>query len=186
MVADEVEVVSRRAGEDKASRWVSTGAGEYSLEDAERDEAGTTIRMTLKPVDGDNGIPDFCDEWVLRQTIKKYSDFVGYPIKLTIIEEATASAEAEGETADEGEDRTTATGEGLPSRREIEDPINSMKAIWTRPEGEVDECDFRRLLQTHYPRFSGSDDAGQYFDRRDIRGPCTSLRPVEGAFRSLS
>jgi molecular chaperone HtpG len=142
MVADEVEVVSRRAGEDKASRWTSKGAGEYNLEDDERDEAGTTIRLTLKPVDGDNGIPDFCDEWVLRQTIKKYSDFVGYPIKLTVIEEAPASDEADGEKADEGEEKATAAGEGLPSRREIEDPLNSMKAIWTRPEGDVDESEF--------------------------------------------
>ena len=135
MVADEVDVVSRGAGEDKASRWVSKGAGEFSLEDAEREEVGTTIKLTLKPVDRDDGVSDFCDEWVLRQTIKKYSDFVSYPIRLTIIEEAPKSAEAEGEEA-------TAPADGRPSRREIEDPLNSMKAIWTRPESDVDEAEF--------------------------------------------
>ena len=144
MVADEVDVVSRRAGEDKASRWTSQGAGEYSLEDAERDEAGTTIRLTLKPVDGENGVPDFCDEWVLRQTIKKYSDFVGYPIRLTIIEEATESEESK-ET--EGDDAATTPSDGLPTRREIEEPLNSMKAIWTRPEGEVDEAEFNEFYK---------------------------------------
>jgi molecular chaperone HtpG len=145
MVADEVDVVSRRAGEDKASRWTSKGAGEYGLEDAERGEAGTTIRLTLKPVDGDDGVSDFCDEWVLRQTVKKYSDFVGYPNKLTIIEEATGPAEAEGEK--EADTEAAASGDALPTRREIEDPLNSMKAIWTRPEGEVDEAEFNEFYK---------------------------------------
>ncbi len=140
MVASEVEVVSRRAGEDKASRWVSKGAGEFSLEDAEREEAGTTVKLTLKPVDGDDGVSDFCDEWVLRQTIKKYSDFVGYPIKLTIIEEATKSTDSEGE-------KSTTAGDGLPTRREIEAPLNSMKAIWTRPESEVNEAEFTEFYK---------------------------------------
>ena len=135
MVADEVDVVSRRAGEDKATRWVSSGAGEYALEDAERDLAGTTIHLTLKAVDGDAGVADFCDEWVLRQTIRKYSDFVGYPIKLTIIEEAPPAEAAEGED-------TPPPSDGTPVTREIEDPINSMKAIWTRPESEVSEEEF--------------------------------------------
>ncbi len=151
MVADEVDVVSRRAGEDKATRWTSTGAGEYNLEDAQRDVAGTTIRLTLKPVDGDAGIADFCDEWVLRQTIRKYSDFVGYPIKLTIIEQAPpaeADADADADAADgevrgEGkEEKSPAASDGQPVTREIEEPINSMKAIWTRPESEVDDAEF--------------------------------------------
>lgn len=141
MVADEVEVVSRRAGEDKAARWISKGAGEYNLEDAEREAAGTTIRLTLKPVDGDAGIADFCDEWVLRQTIRKYSDFVGYPIKLTIIEEAPPAEVAAGEEGEEGEEAPPVS-DGQPVSREIEDPINSMKAIWTRPESEVSEEEF--------------------------------------------
>jgi molecular chaperone HtpG len=135
MVADEVEVISRRAGEDKATRWISKGAGEYNLEDAERSEAGTSIRLTLKPVDGDDGIPDFCDEWIVKQTVKKYSDFVGYPIKLTIVEEAPTKA------AEEGEDEAPVS-DGEPTRRELDEALNSMKAIWTRPEGDVDEAEF--------------------------------------------
>jgi molecular chaperone HtpG len=136
MVADEVDVVSRRAGEDKATRWASEGAGEYILEDTQRDEPGTTIRLKLKAVDGEAGVADFCDEWVLRQIVKKYSDFVGYPIKLTLIEEAPKAAEAtdEPEAApdDIGEEASAPTDE----------PLNSMKAIWTRAENEVDESDF--------------------------------------------
>jgi molecular chaperone HtpG len=146
MVADEVDVVSRRAGEDKATRWTSTGAGQYGLEDAERDVAGTTVRLTLKSIDGDAGISDFCDEWVLRQTIRKYSDFVGYPIKLTIIEEAPPAAEAEADGDDVAE-KASAASDGQPVEREIEEPINSMKAIWTRPEGEVSQEEFNEFYK---------------------------------------
>ncbi|HPG26349.1 MAG: molecular chaperone HtpG [Spirochaetaceae bacterium] len=131
MVADEVDVVSRRAGEDGAARWTSKGLGEYGLDQASRDEAGTTIRLSLKAVDGDAGIADFCDEWVLRQVVKKYSDFVAYPIRLTIVE---AASDGDAEAA-------------LPERREVEAPLNSMKAIWTRPEGEVEESDYAEFYR---------------------------------------
>jgi molecular chaperone HtpG len=139
MVADEVDVVSRPVGEDKAARWTSQGAGEYTLGDAERDEAGTTIRLSLKEVDGEDGVSDFCDEWVLRGIVKKYSDFVAYPIKLTIIEAA-----APPEAAEEGEAERDVIDvtPGEPTERTVEEALNSMKAIWTRPESEVEEADF--------------------------------------------
>ena len=124
MVADEVEVVSRKAGDEGATRWISKGAGEYGLEDASRETAGTTIRLHLKAVDGDAGVADYCDEWVVRQVVRKYSDFVAYPIRLTLIET---------EAADSGE---------LPTRRTLDAPLNSMKAIWTRPESEVEADEF--------------------------------------------
>ena len=153
MVADEVEVVTRRAGEDKAVRWTSAGAGEYALDDAERAEAGTTIRLRLKPVDAESGIADFTDEWVLRQTIKKYSDFVAYPIRLTLLEPAAATDAAEGpaEGADAGaaaDDASATDASGvLPTRREVDEPLNSMKAIWTRPEEEVSEEEFAEFYR---------------------------------------
>ena len=148
MVANEVEVVSRRAGEDKATRWTSKGAGEYSLEDATREEVGTTITLSLKEVDGEAGVSDFCDEWILREIVKKYSDFVSYPITLTLIEEAKSDESVEdgdaepAPTSEETSEGAADTVPGLPEERTVEEPLNSMKAIWTRPEGEVDEADF--------------------------------------------
>lgn len=139
MVADEVEVVSRKAGEDAATRWISKGAGEYGLEEATREAAGTTIRLHLKAVDSDAGIADFCDEWVLRQVVRKYSDFVAYPIRLTLIEPASA---ANGEASSDGSDASVAAPGELPTRRSIDSPLNSMKAIWTRPESEVEAGEF--------------------------------------------
>ena len=151
MVADEVEVVSRRAGETGATRWVSKGAGEYGIEPAEREQAGTTIRLHLKAVDGEAGIADFCDEWVLKQVIRKYSDFVAYPIRLTLIE-AAGGSDASG--AAESAEGNAGAAAGLPTRRSLEAPLNSMKAIWTRPESEVAADDFNAFYKhiTHDPR----------------------------------
>jgi molecular chaperone HtpG len=75
MVATEVEVVSRRAGEDQAWRWVSDGAGEFTISEGERDGRGTTIRMTLR-----KGEDEFLEETRLRHIIKTYSDHIALPI----------------------------------------------------------------------------------------------------------
>ncbi len=81
MVADRITLVTRKAGESTATRWESTGEG-YTLEDAERDVAGTTVTLHLKPKDEEDGLRDYTDEHVLRDIVKKYSDFVAYPIRL--------------------------------------------------------------------------------------------------------
>ena len=81
MVADRITLVTRRAGEATATRWESTGDGSYTVADAERAHAGTTITLHLKAADPEHGLPDFTDETVLETVIKRYSDFVAYPIK---------------------------------------------------------------------------------------------------------
>ena len=121
MVAGEVEVITRKVGEEGATRWVSTGDGSYTLEDAERSDAGTTVSLHLKPVDGEAGVADYSDEWVLRQIVKKYSDFVAYPIALEI----------EGKDKPEGPD----------------EPLNSMKAIWTRSAADVTEDEHKEFYK---------------------------------------
>ena len=84
MVANEITVLTRKAGESEATRWASSGDGSYEIEEAERENAGTTIRLKLKPAEGDESIADYTDEWLLRQIVKRYSDFVAYPIQLKI------------------------------------------------------------------------------------------------------
>jgi molecular chaperone HtpG len=122
MVADTVTLVTRRAGEAGATRWESTGDGSYTLAPAERATPGTTVTLALKPADAEQGIHDYTAGPVLRRIVKRYSDFVGYPIRLR-----------GPEAPKEGED----------------DALNSMKAIWDRPKGEVSEeayKDFYRHL----------------------------------------
>jgi molecular chaperone HtpG len=82
MVAARVVVVNRRAGETTATRWESTGDGGYTLADAERPAAGTSVTLHLRPVDDEDGVRDYAAEAVLRDIVKRYSDFVAYPIRL--------------------------------------------------------------------------------------------------------
>jgi molecular chaperone HtpG len=82
MVADRVTLVTRRAGQTDATRWESTGQGDYTLEPATRDSPGTSVTLHLLPADEDRQLDDFSDPAVVRQVIKRYSDFVRYPIVL--------------------------------------------------------------------------------------------------------
>jgi molecular chaperone HtpG len=80
MVADRIVLVTRKAGEETATRWESTGDG-YQLDDAERATPGTTVTLHLKPKDEEDGLRDYTDEHVLREIVRKYSDFVAYPVR---------------------------------------------------------------------------------------------------------
>ena len=82
MVADKVSLVTRRAGEDTATHWESTGDGHYTLAPATRSRRGTSITLHLKPVDAESGIEDYTQSWVLSRIVKHYSDFVAYPIQM--------------------------------------------------------------------------------------------------------
>ena len=121
MVADKVTLVTRRAGASIATRWTSTGDGAYELAEDTRFTRGTTITLHLKGVDVENGLDDFTEFGVLRSLVKRYSDFVGYPIK---------AEETRQEPADESTKETTheVTEEKI---------LNSMKPIWIRPSTEV-------------------------------------------------
>lgn len=125
MVAEEITVVTRKAGEDGALQWVSTGDGGYTLEDATRDEPGTTITLKLKPADEDANLADYADEFVLRGIVKRYSDFVSYPIKLKSWKDAE---EGEGKVLDES-------------------VLNSQQAIWARPKDEVTDEEYQEFYK---------------------------------------
>lgn len=125
MVAKEVEVVTRRAGEETATRWVSTGDGGYTLEDAERDEPGTTIVLKLEDADDDDHMKDFSDEHVLRDVVKRYSDFVAYPVKLVTWKEK----------------------EGSEAKVLEEQTLNSQKAIWARNKDDVTKEEYEEFYK---------------------------------------
>ncbi|MEQ8277561.1 MAG: molecular chaperone HtpG [Deltaproteobacteria bacterium] len=124
MVAAEVEVITRRAGEEKATRWASQGDGGYDLEDAERDEPGTTITLKLKDVDEDNHVRDYTEEWVLRDIVKRYSDFVSYPVKVFTWTEKEEGAKVLDEKT-----------------------LNSGKAIWAKNKSEVTDEEYNEFYK---------------------------------------
>ncbi len=82
MVADKVTVVSRKAGEESGAKWESTGADGYTLAPCETAEVGTAITLHLKADDEDCAYGEFADEGTLTRLVKKYSDYIRYPIKL--------------------------------------------------------------------------------------------------------
>jgi molecular chaperone HtpG len=130
MVADKVTIVTRRAGEESATRWESAGDGTYTLSDAEKSSTGTDITLHLKKADPENGIEDYTDRWKLSMIVHKYSDFIAYPIIY------------EGPEQEPGveEDKT----------KEIKittKTLNSMKPIWTRNRSEVSDSDYNEFYK---------------------------------------
>jgi molecular chaperone HtpG len=125
MVANEVEVITRRAGESGATRWVSRGDGQFTIGDAERDTPGTTVLLRLKDEDAEDGLRDYTEEWVLRDIVKRYSDFVAHPIRL------------HAPTDESRKDDPSSAPETL----------NSMKALWSRPESEVEEAEYNEFYK---------------------------------------
>ncbi len=82
MVADKVTLLTRKAGtEGHGTRWESEGAGTFTIEDAEDAPVGTTVTMHLRPKDEDDALYDYTDEWKIKEIVKRYSDFISFPIR---------------------------------------------------------------------------------------------------------
>lgn len=136
MVADNVVLETKRAGEDKAVRWESKGDGNYTLQDTERSKRGTSITLFLKPADEDNGLEDFTASYVIKRIVKRYSDFVRYPIKMEERKEIPA-------TDDEGN-----VLEDAPKEQVIDDlTLNSMKPLWMRSASDVTEEEYTEFYK---------------------------------------
>ena len=142
MVAEKVSLLTRRAGDSTATFWESTGDGTYSVSDAERPTPGTTITLHLKAEDTEQGLRDLTDEYVIREIVKRYSDFVAYPIRM-LVEKDEALAE---DTADE-QDKEDAQKPEAPAKKLEDETLNSMKAIWDRPKSEVTETEYKEFYR---------------------------------------
>lgn len=82
MVADRVGMVTRRAGETAGVAWESAGEGTYTIDEAPDAAQGTTITLHLKPVDAEDGLHDYADDATVRRLVKRYSDFITWPIRI--------------------------------------------------------------------------------------------------------
>ncbi|RUS42629.1 molecular chaperone HtpG [Cohnella sp. AR92] len=128
MVADTVTVVSRALGSDQAFKWESTGADGYTITPAEKETVGTDIFLKIKDNTEDDNYDEYLEEYRLRAIIKKYSDFIRYPIKM----EMTSRRPKEGE-------------EGEFEEFKEEQTVNSMIPIWRKNKSELTDEDYNNF-----------------------------------------
>ncbi|MEU7723345.1 molecular chaperone HtpG [Streptomyces tibetensis] len=122
MAADEVTLVTRRAGESQGTRWTSRGEATYTLERVDDAPQGTSVTLHLKPADPENQLHDYTSEWKIREIVKRYSDFITWPIRMV-------PQPGDGEDAPEPE------------------TLNSMKALWARSRDEVSDDEYHELYK---------------------------------------
>ncbi|MBN2703880.1 MAG: molecular chaperone HtpG, partial [Pontiellaceae bacterium] len=128
MVADDVTVVSKAHGEP-AVQWESKGTGSFTLSDAEKETRGTEITLHLK-----EDAEEYLNNWTIKSTVKKFSDFLEHPVVLI----------------------STKKDEKTEVEEEVEEQINSQKAIWLRPKSEVTDEEYGEFYKhishdTHHP-----------------------------------
>ena len=118
MVADRVTLVTRRAGADEGIRWESDGGGTYTIEPIADAPQGTAVTLHLKPVDDDDHLFDYASAAKVREIVKRYSDFITWPIRMV-----AENGDAEPET------------------------VNSMTALWARPKDKVSEDEYHKFYK---------------------------------------
>ena len=136
MVADKVTVISRKYGEDTAWQWESDGADGYTVTEATRETPGTDIIMELKESSEELDTDTYLEEWTLRSLIRKYSDYIRYPIRM----EVTKSRKKEDSPEDkpEYEDYT-----------ELE-TLNTMVPLWQRAKKDVTEEEYQSFYREKF------------------------------------
>ncbi|MFD4855425.1 molecular chaperone HtpG [Streptomyces atratus] len=132
MVADEVTLLTRRAGESQGTRWTSTGEGTYTIETVDSAPQGTSVTLRLKPEDADDRLYDYTSSWKIREIVKRYSDFITWPVRM-------APETAADDAADSG-----AAADDAPREPET---LNSMKALWARSRDEVTDDEYHELYK---------------------------------------
>src|SRR5271156_365010 len=125
MVADRVEVVSRKAGEDKAWRWTSDGKSGFDIEPAERSTAGTTVLLYLN----EEG-QQYANSWRLQEIVKKYSNHIAFPIFLTYDKSEWNEAEKKS------------------IKKRTTEQVNAASALWRRSKSELKDEDYKELYKS--------------------------------------
>lgn len=134
MVADVVTVISKALGSDQAYKWESKGADGFTIEPYEKEEVGTEIILKIKENTEDDNYDEFLDEYRLKQIIKKYSDFIRYPIKMDVKVQKPKN-ENENVFEEVVEEQT----------------INSMVPIWRKNKSELTDEDYENFYaEKHY------------------------------------
>ena len=140
MVADKITVITRKYGADSAYRWESDGADGYTITPCEKETIGTDIIMHVKPDTEDDKFGEYLTEYTLRSLIKKYSDYIRWPIRMEISKSR--------KKADSPDDKPE-----YESYME-EETLNSMVPIWQRKKSEVEKSEYDAFYQEKFGDFA--------------------------------
>lgn len=133
MVADEVSVISKLYGEDKAYKWTSKGAEGYNIIDADKNGYGTEIILKIKDDSDEYNYSDFLDTYNIETLVKKYSDYIRYPIKMNV-----TRRELKKGSTDEYEDV------------EKEEILNSMIPLWKKNKSKIKDDEYNSFYQSKF------------------------------------
>ena len=133
MVADRVTVVSKVHGSDEAFQWESTGVDGYTVTPTEKDTAGTTITLVIKPDTDDEKYSQYLDTYKIREIVSKYSDYIRYPIMMDIETQKLKEG-----TEDEYETVTEPT------------QLNSMVPLWRKNKNEITKEEYDTFYQSKF------------------------------------
>ena len=136
MVASSVTVISKKYGEDTAWKWTSDGADGYTIEESEREFAGTDVIMTIKEDTEDDKYSEFLEEYQIRSLIRKYSDYIRYPIRMEV------SKSRKKEDSDDYESYME------------EETLNSMIPLWQRSKKDVTEAEYESFYREKFFDFN--------------------------------
>ena len=137
MVADKVTVVSKKYGSDEAWKWESAGADGYTLTPCEKESAGTDIVLYLKPDGEEENYSDYLGEYRIRGLVKKYSDYIRYPIKMEVEERRPTE-----ETKDDEEPKYETVRE--------EQTLNSMIPLWQKNKKDVTQEEYLNFYRDKF------------------------------------
>jgi molecular chaperone HtpG len=127
MVADRVVLVTRKAGAHHGVRWESNGEGTYTVSESPDAPQGTAVTLHLKPEDRENSLQDFADAATVRTVVKRYSDFITWPIRMTAQGQAGESKDGDA-----------------PAEPQV---VNSGKALWSRAQDEVSQEEYAEFYR---------------------------------------
>ena len=141
MVSEKVKVISKAYGSETAYVWESDGADGYTITEGEKESVGTDIIMYIKPDSDDENYGEFLEEYRIKSLIKKYSDYIRYPIKMDIEKSRTVET---GEVDEKGNKKTTV------EKYTENETVNSMIPIWQRNKADATDDDCKKFYKEHF------------------------------------
>ncbi|MCI7018196.1 MAG: molecular chaperone HtpG [Clostridiales bacterium] len=148
MVASSVTVISKKYGEDKAWKWVSDGTDGYTIEETTKDAPGTDVIMTLKADTDDDKYSEYLEEYEIRSLIRKYSDYIRYPIKMLVTKSRPVEEPEEEAVEVEGEEKEYKAPK-YEEYTEME-TLNSMVPIWQRAKKDVTDEEYEAFYREKF------------------------------------